>query len=70
MTDSSDFGFRACRDEGVSSRATILKYDVSRMDLRFDALIAPGSYQLVLRRMNEGGKSYALACLKVEAVAA
>ena len=39
------------------------------MDLRFDASIAPGSCQLVLRRMNEGGKSYALARLKVEVVA-
>ena len=52
------------------AEATIIKYDVSRMDLRFDASITPGSYQLVLRRMNAGGKSYALARLKVEVVAA
>ena len=52
------------------AEATIIKYDVSRMDLRFDASIAPGPYQIVLRRMNAGGKSYALARLKVEVVAA
>ena len=52
------------------AEATIIKYDVSRMDLRFDGEIVPGPYQIVLRRMNAGGKSYALARLKVEVVAA
>ena len=52
------------------AEATIIKYDVSRMDLRFDGEIVPGPYQIVLRRMNAGGKSYALARLKVEVVSA
>ena len=38
------------------------------MDLRFDGEIAAGPYQIVLRRMNADGKSYALARLKVEVV--
>ena len=50
--------------------ATIIRCDATRMDLRFDASVAPGPYQIVLRRMNAGGKSYALARLKVEVVAA
>ena len=49
--------------------ATIIKYDATRMDLRFDGEIAAGPYQLVLRRMNADGKTYALARLKVEVVA-
>ena len=39
------------------------------MDLRFDDELAAGPYQLVLRRMNADGKSYALARLKAEVVA-
>ena len=54
----------------TAAEATIIKCDATRMDLRFDASVAPGPYQLVLRRMNAGGKSYALARLKVEVVAA
>ena len=48
------------------AEATIIKYDATRMDLRFDGEIAAGPYQIVLRRMNADGKSYALARLKVE----
>ena len=51
------------------AEATIIKYDATRMDLRFDGEIAAGPYQIVLRRMNADGKSYALARLKVEVVA-
>ena len=54
----------------TAAEATIIKCDATRMDLRFDAAIAPGPYQIVLRRMNADGKSYALARLKVEVVAA
>ena len=50
------------------AEATIIKYDATRMDLRFDGEIAAGPYQIVLRRMNADGKSYALARLKVEVV--
>ena len=50
------------------SEATIIKYSATRMDLRFDGEIAAGPYQIVLRRMNAGGKSYALARLKVDVV--
>ena len=52
------------------AEATIIKYSATRMDLRFDGEIAAGPYRLVLRRMNADGKSYALARLKVEVVAA
>lgn len=38
-------------------------------DHRFDGEIAAGPYQIVLRRMNADGKSYALARLKAEVVA-
>ena len=48
------------------AEATIIKYNATRMDLRFDGEIAAGPYQIVLRRMNTDGKSYALARLKVE----
>ena len=48
------------------AEATIVKCDASRMDLRFDGEIAAGPHQIVLRRMNADGKSYALARLKVE----
>ena len=48
------------------AEATIIKYDATRMDLRFDGEIAAGPYQIVLRRMNADGKSCALARLKVE----
>ena len=34
----------------------------------FDGTIAAGPYQIVLRRMNTDGKSYAIARLKVEGV--
>ena len=50
------------------AEATIIKYSATRMDLRFDGEIAAGPYQIVLRRMNADGKSYALARLKVEVV--
>ena len=52
------------------AQAEIIKYDASRMDLRFNGAIATGSYQIVLRRMNTDGKSYALARLKVKIVSA
>ena len=45
-----------------------LSYSATRMELRFDGEIAAGPYQVVLRRMNADGKSYALARLKVEVV--
>ena len=51
------------------AEATIIKCDATRMDLRFDGEVAAGPYQIVLRRMNTDGKSYALARLKVEVVA-
>ena len=54
----------------TAAEATIIRCDATRMDLRFDGEIVPGPYQIVLRRMNAGGKSYALARLKVEVVAA
>ena len=50
------------------AEATIIKYSATRMDLRFDGEIAAGPYQIVLRRMNADGKSYALARLKAEVV--
>ena len=50
------------------AEATIIKYDATRMDLCFDGEIAAGPYQLVLRRTNAGGKSYAIARLKVDVV--
>ena len=50
------------------AEATIIKYSATRMDLRFDGEIAAGPYQIVLRRMNADGKSYALARLKVEVI--
>ena len=50
------------------AEATIIKYDATRMDLRFDGELAAGPHQIVLRRMNTNGKSYALARLKVEVV--
>ena len=50
------------------AEATIIKYSATRMDLRFDGEIAAGPYQIVLRRMNADGKSYALARIKVEVV--
>ena len=50
------------------AEATIIKCDAARMDLRFDGEIAAGPYQIVMRRMNADGKSYALARLKVEVV--
>ena len=53
----------------TAAEATIIKYDATRMDLRFDGEIAAGPYQIVLRRMNADGKSYALARLKAEVVA-
>ena len=53
----------------TAAEATIIKYSASRMDLRFDDELAAGPYQLVLRRMNADGKSYALARLKAEVVA-
>lgn len=52
----------------TAAEETIIKYDAARMDLRFDGTIATGPYQIVLRRMNTDGKSYALARLKVEGV--
>ena len=51
------------------AEAKIIKCDATRMDLRFDGEIAAGPYQIVLRRMNADGKSYALARLKAEVVA-
>ena len=51
------------------AEATIIRCNATRMDLRFDGKIAAGPYQIVLRRMNADGKSYALARLKVEVVA-
>ena len=53
----------------AAAEATIISCDATRMDLRFDGEIAAGPYQVVLRRMNADGKSYALARLKVEVVA-
>ena len=50
------------------AEATIIKCDATRMDLRFDGEIAAGPYQIVMRRMNADGKSYALARSKVEVV--
>ena len=50
------------------AEATIIKYSATRMDLRFDGEIAAGPYQIVLRRMNADGKSYALARLKAEVI--
>ena len=52
----------------TAAEATIIKYSATRMDLRFDGEIAAGPYQIVLRRMNADGKSYALARLKVQVV--
>ena len=52
----------------TAAETTIIKYDATRMDLRFDGTIAAGPYQIVLRRMNTDGKSDALARLKVEVV--
>ena len=52
----------------TAAEATIISYSATRMELRFDGEIAPGPYKIVLRRMNEDGKSYALARLKVEVV--
>ena len=52
----------------TASEATIVSYDVTRMELRFDDEIAAGPYQIVMRRMNADGKSYALARLQVEVV--
>ena len=54
----------------TAAEAKIIKCTATRMDLRFDGEIAPGPYQIVLRRMNADGKSYALARIKVEVVAA
>ena len=52
----------------TAAEATIISYSATRMELRFDGEIAAGPYQVVLRRMNADGKSYALARLKVEVV--
>ncbi len=50
------------------AEATIIGCNTTRMELRFDGEIAAGPYQIVMRRMNADGKSYALARLKVEVV--
>ena len=52
----------------TAAEATIIRCDATRMDLRFDGEIAAGPYQIVMRRMNTDGKSYALARLKVDVV--
>ena len=60
---------RSAADYSITATLSVVPDPLeTRMDLRFDGDIVAGPYQIVLRRMNTDGKSYALARLKVQVV--